>query len=206
MNLDEIARKYGTDKCFKLGGSHNYTPFYDMILKGRQVFNMLEIGVQGGESLKMWRDYFPEAMIYGWDIMDLSHLNGDRIMNYVVDQGKAHRIADFFAKNDVMFDFVIDDGSHKAEDQITSLFTIFPYLNPGGVYIIEDMWHDEFDCFLVREFKDNYIRELNESILEGGGEAVNYLLDNLTCVQKNNVVFSSSNDKTDHIFYTFFKK
>ena len=207
MSLDAIARKYGTDKYFKLGGGHNYTPFYDMILKGRDVTSMLEIGVQGGESLKMWRDYFPEAMIYGWDIVDLKHLDSDRILNYVVDQGKASRIAEFFDKNDVMFDFVIDDGSHKVEDQIVSLFNIWPYLNQGGVYIIEDMWHDIFDCFLYRSFRDSYFYEIDKGIIEiAGVERVNYLLNNLVCVQKNNVVFSSSDDKTDHIFYTFFKK
>jgi hypothetical protein len=167
---------------------------------------MLEIGVQNGESLKMWRDYFPEAVIYGWDIVDLSHLNSDRVFNHVVDQGKANRIMEFFNKNDIGLDFVIDDGSHKSEDQIVSLFTIWPFLNSGGVYIIEDMWHDEFDCFLKRAFKNDYFEQISEKIIEiAGVESVNYLLDNLICVQKNNVVYSSSYDKTDHIFYTFYK-
>jgi hypothetical protein len=203
MNLDTIARKYKSDKCFRGGGSHNYTPFYDMILKGKDIKTMLEIGVYEGESLKMWREYLPKTVIYGWDIVPGE---SDDFKLFTIDQGKEDDIYRFFEFNPVNFDFVIDDGSHKYEDQIVSLFNIWPHLNAGGVYIIEDMWHDLFDCFLKRDFKNQYIMQIYDRIIEiAGEEKVTEMLETLVCVQKNNVVFSSSDDKTDHIFYTFYK-
>jgi hypothetical protein len=164
---------------------------------------MLEIGVYQGESLKMWREYLPKTGIYGWDIVPGE---SDDFNLFTIDQGKEDLINEFFEVHPVNFDFVIDDGSHKYEDQIVSLFNIWPHLNAGGVYIIEDMWHDLFDCFLLRAFKGDYYDKIDWRIKEiVGPEKVKSLLETLICVQKNNVVFSSSDDKTDHIFYTFYK-
>jgi hypothetical protein len=36
-------------------------------------------------------------------------------------------------------DIVIDDGSHLGQDQITSLLTLWPFVKPGGCYIVEDI-------------------------------------------------------------------
>jgi hypothetical protein len=41
---------------------------------------------------------------------------------------------------------VIDDGSHVSKDIIRSFLIFFPQLNPGGIYVIEDLhasyWSD----------------------------------------------------------------
>jgi hypothetical protein len=36
-------------------------------------------------------------------------------------------------------DLIVDDGSHVNGDQITTFKTLFPHLNPGGYYVIEDL-------------------------------------------------------------------
>ena len=36
-------------------------------------------------------------------------------------------------------DIVLDDGSHNMKDIIVSLESLFPMLNDGGVYMIEDL-------------------------------------------------------------------
>jgi hypothetical protein len=170
--------------------------------------NILEIGIANGESLKMWKEYFDNSTIYGWDILDLQHLSEERIKTFIVNQGNQEQINNFFEYNDIQFDFIIDDGSHYLNDQIVSLFNLFYHLNSGGIYIIENMWHENFDCFLKLKYKKEYYANLDEGEIQSivGEEKLKYLLDNLSCCQKNNVVFSSSDDKSDHQFYVFYKK
>ena len=71
-DLDTLAMLWGTDKA---PGRHGYTCHYARHLKRRSVRCMLEIGIggyedpkSGGNSLRMWRSYFPKATIYGLDI------------------------------------------------------------------------------------------------------------------------------------------
>ena len=37
------------------------------------------------------------------------------------------------------FDIIIDDGSHFQEHIFTSFNILWPFLNPGGIYVIEDL-------------------------------------------------------------------
>jgi hypothetical protein len=37
------------------------------------------------------------------------------------------------------FDLIVDDGSHRTNDVISSFLSYFPLLKPGGVFIAEDM-------------------------------------------------------------------
>ncbi len=37
------------------------------------------------------------------------------------------------------FDAIVDDGSHRWEDQLTTLGNLWPFLAPGGLYFIEDV-------------------------------------------------------------------
>ena len=62
--LTQLALKYGTDKA-----SHRFTRHYNMLFcKGRNdIRRVLEVGVFGGASIKMWHEYFPNATIFGVD-------------------------------------------------------------------------------------------------------------------------------------------
>ena len=62
--LCKLALKYRSDKCPKRG-KHTYTPYYYDLLKNkkRSTKKVLEIGIGKGASLKMWRDFFPNAKI-----------------------------------------------------------------------------------------------------------------------------------------------
>src|SRR3990167_8698218 len=64
--LNEIGLKYKTDKSTI---THCYLDNYEKhISQWRdKEFNLLEIGVAGGASIKMWREYFPKAKVYGID-------------------------------------------------------------------------------------------------------------------------------------------
>lgn len=140
--LSRLAVRFKTDKW----GGHRYTQHYHRHLKHlrNQPLNLLEIGIggyaregRGGNSLRMWRQYFPQGEIYGLDIEDKSFVEGPRIHVFQGDQSDPellHRIADEMGRMDV----VIDDGSHRPEHVIATFRVLFPLLADDGIYVVED--------------------------------------------------------------------
>jgi cephalosporin hydroxylase len=101
---------------------------------------ILEIGVQNGGSLQLYKKYFPFAeKIVGIDI-DPNSKNAEAD-NIFVEIGSQADV-DFLAEvNDTHgpFDIVIDDGSHVFEHQIASFEALFPLASSTAVYIVEDV-------------------------------------------------------------------
>lgn len=99
---------------------------------------VLEIGIDQGGSLQLWREYFgPKASIIGLDIQDKTSLNVDAHI-LVGDQGNPGYWDEIIPRLGE-FDIIIDDGSHVCNDQITSLCQLFPLLKDGGFYACEDI-------------------------------------------------------------------
>ena len=141
-NLTSLATIHGTDKW----GTHWYAVHYEKHFKHlrKKKLKILEIGVgeygdpnAGGASLRMWKSYFPKSQIYSIDIYDKSSIEEDRIKIFRGSQGDPDFLRDV-VKQMGGLDIVIDDGSHRCEDVITSLQTLFPLLAEGGIYAIED--------------------------------------------------------------------
>lgn len=141
--MTKLAIKHGTDKW----GSHFYTPHYDLHFskfRGKSI-KLLEIGVggfedssAGGESLRMWKEYFPEGEIYSIDIVDKKALQEERIKVYQgsqVDEAFLQKITEEIGE----LDLIIDDGSHINSHIITTFRILFPILKKGGIYAIEDL-------------------------------------------------------------------
>lgn len=142
FNLSKIALIHKTDKF----GSHFYTPHYQEHFK-RFKFkrnNILEIGVggykdpyAGGNSLRMWKSYFPFSRIYSLDIYDKSFLQEKRIKIFKgsqIDFEFLNKVVDEIGRLDI----VVDDGSHINEHVIESFKFLFPKMKIGGIYVIED--------------------------------------------------------------------
>jgi hypothetical protein len=147
--LCALARKHETDKGgehFRYGGGdsdtcHNYTPHYHELFEDRRdlVQNLLEIGVNAGSSLRMWREYFPNAQILGLDTDAKCLRWGDeRITIRMADQNSPSDLIKATA-DWPLFDIIIDDGSHERDHQVVSLQTLLPKLMPGGIYVVEDL-------------------------------------------------------------------
>jgi hypothetical protein len=134
--LCELALRHRTDKFIR----HYYTPIYFLeIPKPLKVKRVLEIGILQGHSLRMWRDFFPFAMIVGIDKDPATMITGeDRIVTYVGDQAKPDEIASLI-KGVGPFDLIVDDGSHLPELQALTARTLLPFLAPDGLYSIEDV-------------------------------------------------------------------
>jgi hypothetical protein len=154
--LDKIGRKYGTDKS-SMG--HGYLDIYDFWLHGLRghVRKVLEIGIGGGGSLKMWADYFPFASIIGVDINnDFVRLDyGDRIETFEMDVSIPESWIRLFQNMGGGFDLIVDDGSHTARDMIAAFESGWPLLKPDGLYFVEDL-HASYDVGYNRRLLPKY--------------------------------------------------
>src|SRR5690606_8535669 len=93
---------------------------------------LLEIGVMDGASLRMWRDFYPDAEIVGVDNLRTPEVDGVTVL-----KGDA---TDWdLLKTLGTFDVIVDDGSHMTADQQRTFEWMYPALNPGGWYILEDL-------------------------------------------------------------------
>ena len=136
-SLDSIALKYGTDKSSL---EHYYTRWYDMILSSKRSkeLKLFEIGIKDGLSLKTWKEYFHNSEIYGLDIVDCKQFEEENISIYVGSQDDKLLLTKI-SEEAGPFDIIIDDGSHHNYHMFDSFTTLFPLLNKGGYYIVEDL-------------------------------------------------------------------
>lgn len=142
-DLGDLAIRFGTDKW---GAWHWYTRHYDQHFAPlrHDALKLLEIGIggyadpaAGGGSLRMWKNYFPRALVYGMDIYDKTGIEESRIQTVVGSQADPEFLSRFAEENGP-FDIVIDDGSHLNEHVLISFEALFPHVRPGGWYVIED--------------------------------------------------------------------
>lgn len=141
-DLKTLATIYRTDKW----NVHWYAQHYEELF-GRtrcKRINLLEIGVggeenprKGGNSLRMWRAYFPKGHIFGVDLYDKSAHNGARIQTFRGSQADPEFL-DTVVREIGKIDVIIDDGSHINSHMISTFQHLFPHLADGGVYAVED--------------------------------------------------------------------
>jgi trans-aconitate methyltransferase len=120
------------------GWHHTYlTDYYENIFSKHrnETFNILEIGIDKGQSMELWNLYFPNATIYGIDKSDTGYRpTTDKIK---IRHGSSTKKGTY--KNLPMFRFIIDDASHKIHNQVTTFSHAWQYLEKNGMYIIEDV-------------------------------------------------------------------
>ena len=156
--LCEIANKYGADKSPTI--THCYTPYYYELLKDIRpsVKKVLEFGIgsfrqykhipnyQIGASLRMWRDFFPNAQVYGADIEPTSMFKDDRIETFLCDEQDVKQILSVLSQTGTDIDLFVDDASHRYADQKLLFETVMPLLPKGAIYIVEDCGRNRRIC------------------------------------------------------------
>lgn len=148
--LDRLSIKHDTDKF----NSHWYTRHYHhhfRHLRDRKI-SLLEIGVggygdatSGGNSLRMWKEYFRRASVYGIDIVEKIGLEEERIRLFAGSQTDMNFLDRVIAQTGPL-DIVIDDGSHVNRDVILTFERLFPALKKNGIYVIEDTQTSYWSC------------------------------------------------------------
>lgn len=174
FNLDKMARIHQTDKF----GAHYYTPNYHNHFRQFRwkKIKLLEIGIGGydneiigGHSLRMWKSYFPFAEIFAFDIIDKTKLQEKRIKIF-----KGSQVDEDFLKKLIeqtgTFDIIVDDGSHLNEHVIKTFQLLFPKVNDGGYYVIEDTQTSYWESYggTSEDFNDkNTMYYFFKSLIDG---------------------------------------
>ncbi len=165
-NLIEIGKKYPSSK--NISGFIQLYEKYFAPFKNLKI-NILEIGIENGDSLRIWREFFPNANICGIDIEKKNFT----IENTDILQGDQsdHNFLKSLINKYKNFDIIIDDGSHQAKHIITSFNFLFPYLNNNGLYVVEDLQTSYFPRYggsrinlNKKKSSMNFIKSLTDSI------------------------------------------
>lgn len=180
--LCEIGKKYDTDKSSQRENVNNYrhchpyTLFYDGLFKSKKNENLkiAELGILDGGSLLMWKEYFVNSQIYGFEYDNnliykfKQNYNNERIILNNMDVTKKDNIINAFSELNILYDIIIEDTTHQFEDQIRVIENAYQYLKPGGILIIEDIFksYNENDYInrlnpILENFQDYYFVELD---------------------------------------------
>jgi len=164
MNLGDISDNSKTDK----NTTHSYLPLYQELLKSKKetAKNVLEIGIgdfgeKNGGSIKLWRDYFTNATIYGLDILPINRvmdelINDNRVILYTSTDAYNN---DFFVNNflhkNIKCDFMLDDGPHTLESMKQFIKLYSQIITEDGILIIEDVQSFDWIDILKNEVPEH---------------------------------------------------
>jgi SAM-dependent methyltransferase len=148
MSLQSLVNNSKTDK----NTTHSYLDLYERLLqkKKNSAKYVLEVGIgsftdKNGGSIQLWRDYFPNATIYGLDILPLERVMDElksdpRVVLYT--QSDAYSV-NFFRNNignkPFKFDFLLDDGPHTLESMKKFIQLYTRVMAHDGILIVEDV-------------------------------------------------------------------
>jgi hypothetical protein len=183
-----------------------FAPFRD------RAITVIEIGVAGGPSLRVWKQFFSLATIVGVDINPKCRAQASgRIAIEIGSQADP----DFLNKIEQRHgtpSIVIDDGSHHADHIQFTFEHLFPLLAPGGCYVIEDL-HFHFNPPTAQAWRgdaalmpQDYLTGIAKQILAGefganqttiAPEPICGLVDRLTFLPGAVLIWKRHNDEAD---------
>ena len=153
-NLEDLFNKHGSDKSH----SHDYHLVYGEVFSRLDVsgkLNILEIGLGSqnpsmpsrmskkfsvGSSIRAYKEFFPNAQIFGADVDKDVLFTEDRIKTSYVDQldyctfEKMHK--NF---NSPSYDLIIEDGLHSVVASLNTLNFALKYTKRGSIIVLEDL-------------------------------------------------------------------
>lgn len=166
--IKSYFNKYQSDKS----KVHNYHLIYGSLFKKKnKVKKILEIGLgtnnetivsnmssKGipGASIRAFRDFFSNAMVYGADIDKNILFNEKRIKTFYVDQTNLVDLKKIFKKTKGNYDLIIDDGLHASYANISVIIASLKFLKKNGYLIIEDIPHN---CKAIWEVVSNILNK-----------------------------------------------
>ena len=186
QNFLEVARRKLplSDKVT----SHGYQLMYGALLTPaaqRAVRKFLEIGLGcdmrygPGASVRLWAELLPRAERWAAELDEAcveskrDLLQGVRVLTG--DQANRTTLAQWISQTAGSFDMVVDDGGHHNHQVMASYGALWPHVNPGGVYVMEDI----HVCRSVRYDGDapgsdvpaDFVQTIAARLLRGGAAA-----------------------------------
>jgi len=163
-----------------------YFHVYDELFsryRGKEIV-FVEIGVFGGGSLFMWRNFLgPKARIIGVDLNpEAKNLEKHGFEIHIGSQSDEAFWSEFVGRVGRM-DVVLDDGGHTYLQQIATTEMLLPHINDGGMLVVEDTHTSYMDGFGPRKYSFlNYVKHLLDSI--------NYRFSGIDSVKSDKRIFS----------------
>jgi SAM-dependent methyltransferase len=158
-----LGVKYPTDKSpYNTEGNlhkHAYTAIYNLLFSNIRYkdIKLGELGILDNNSMLSWREFFPNAKLYGFEWFDerLDKAINDNIdCTYIKMNVKdVNSISEGLSVAGSKFDILIEDSTHLFEDQIKFVNEAYKHLNPGGILIIEDIF--------INANEEDYFKAIN---------------------------------------------
>ena len=131
-DLCVLGSKYDTDKSSQRNNvtnqrhCHPYTLYYNSLFKNNRLdsLKIAELVILEGSSLLMWRDYFPNSQLYGFEYSDQfinsfkSKYTQERIALEKINVNSESNIVESFTRVNEIYDIIIEDTTHQFDDQI----------------------------------------------------------------------------------------
>ena len=149
--LKKLCDRYGSDKAIQ----HDYQLLYAGILaEPDSITALLEIGLgsnhrdvvsnmgingKPGASLRAFREFLPNARIYGADVDRRILFSEERITTFFVDQTDPSSFSAIANAVQERFDLIIDDGLHSPSANLATLLFGLKRLKIGGWLVVEDI-------------------------------------------------------------------
>ena len=169
--------KYTTTKI-----NFGYMPIYEELFKElfNEPINILELGVNKGSSILIWKKMFPKATIFAIDNDPKCSKDIEDERTYVFkgdqkDIGFLGKVVSHPKVRGHGFDIVIDDCSHYPEPQKVSFEFLFPFVKNNGFYVIEDLFFAYRDSFTPQRHKSivEYLKRKVDDVFCGGKSTFN---------------------------------
>jgi hypothetical protein len=221
--LNGIGLRHNSDKADSVTArdgkrvpGNNLLFHYEQIIKSWKdnPITILELGVglppYSGGSMRVSNDYFkhPGAKFVGVDISETANqVAGGRTYIEIGDCGNREFLAELGSR--YRPHLLIDDASHIWQHQIDAFEVLFPFVLPGGLFIIEDI-HTSFGN-VRRSYAQSapfdafqYVLGLTTSLVGGGQHNpieehlpkipadVTAMIDHIICVPKAIIIRKKS--------------
>jgi hypothetical protein len=152
MDFAKLCAEFQTDKG-------RYASFYESLSEEWRtgVKKILEIGLAGGSSLRLWEDWFPSAKIYGID-EDLSRMRMFRKPEWILGSMRQEDSVSVrkFAEEHGPWDVIIDDAGHIPALSQSSFLILRPYT---GIFIVEDVRDDQVSLWPKDAARHQFVGE-----------------------------------------------
>jgi hypothetical protein len=189
MELVKKSENLNTDK----NTSHSYLELYEKLLSSKKetAKRILEIGIgdfgeKNGGSIKLWRSYFTNAVIYALDILPISRVMDELVNDETIilftetDAYNKDFFTSQFLNKNLTFDFMLDDGPHSLESMKQFIQLYSQLMTEDGILIIEDVqsmdWIEHLKNVVPDHLKE-YIKVYDLRYIKGRWDDIVFTID-----------------------------
>lgn len=188
QDITEIGKIFKANQSDKAGPKHRYDLVYQNIfseLKTEQSINILEIGLgtnnldtvsnvgrygRPGASLYAYREFFPQANIFGADVDKRILFESERIKTAYVDQLKPRTFNQMHKELGAPdLDLFIEDGLHSVSASLNSLNYAISVTKKNGYIILEDLYNPQHIWQTLSLILDSFFDFQSIKLVNSGG-------------------------------------